>query len=119
MASSHKWFILSASLLVTPPKKDNFSLSQGRAGSSDNQVAVVGGGMAGLAAAASLSEAGFDVVLLEAANYLGGRVKQVQPFKGFAPIDLGGEFIHGSDSIINRIAKENGWLVQPVRTCLV
>ena len=75
--------------------------------------------MAGLAAAASLSEAGFDVVLLEASDYLGGRVKQVKPFKGFAPIDLGGEFIHGSDSIINRIAKENGWLVQPVSRYLV
>ena len=50
---------------------------------------------------------------------LGGRVKQVQPFKGFAPIDLGGEFIHGSDSIINRTAKENDWVVQPVRRCLV
>ena len=46
---------------------------------------------------------------------LGGRVKQVQPFEGFAPIDLGGEFIHGSDSIITRKAKENGWVVQPVR----
>ncbi|KAL9952453.1 hypothetical protein ACROYT_G039712 [Oculina patagonica] len=73
--------------------------------------------MAGLAAAASLSEAGFDVVLLEAADYLGGRVKQVQPFKGFAPIDLGGEFIHGSDSIINRTAKENGWVVEPCYKC--
>ena len=41
-------------------------------------------------------------------------MKQVQPFKGFAPIDLGGEFIHGSDSIINRTAKQNGWVVQPV-----
>ena len=41
-------------------------------------------------------------------------MKQVQPFKGFAPIDLGGEFIHGSDSIINRTAKEKGWVVQPV-----
>lgn len=41
-------------------------------------------------------------------------MKQVQPFKGFAPIDLGGEFIHGSDSIINKTAKENGWVVQPV-----
>ena len=70
--------------------------------------------MAGLAAATSLSEAGFDVVLLEASDYLGGRVKQVKAFEGFAPIDLGGEFIHGSDSIIHRIAEENGWLVQPV-----
>ena len=45
---------------------------QGKAGHShDSQIAVVGGGMAGLAAASSLSEAGFDVVLLEAADYLG------------------------------------------------
>lgn len=45
---------------------------QGKAGHShDTQVAVVGGGMAGLAAASSLSEAGFDVVLFEAADYLG------------------------------------------------
>lgn len=84
-------------------------------GSCDHHVAVVGGGMAGLAAAAALSQAGFDVMLLEASDYLGGRVKQVTPFKGFAPIDLGGEFIHGSDSIINRLAKENGWPVLTVR----
>ena len=45
---------------------------QAKAGHShDTQVAVVGGGMAGLAAASSLSEAGFDVVLFEAADYLG------------------------------------------------
>ena len=45
---------------------------QGKAGHShDTQVAVVGGGMAGLAAASTLSEAGFDVVLCEAADYLG------------------------------------------------
>ena len=45
---------------------------QGNTGHShDYQVAVVGGGMAGLAAASSLSEAGFDVVLFEAADYLG------------------------------------------------
>ena len=39
--------------------------------SPDNQVVIVGGGLAGLSAAASLSKAGFDVVLLEASNYLG------------------------------------------------
>ena len=37
----------------------------------DNQVVIVGGGLAGLAASLSLSKAGFEVVLLEAANYLG------------------------------------------------
>ena len=75
----------------------------------DNQVAVVGGGVAGLAAEASLSEAGFDVVLLEAADYsIGGRVKQAHPFKGFAPVDLGGELIHGS-SWIRQHYKQNRW----------
>ena len=37
----------------------------------DTQVAVVGGGMAGLAAASALSEAGLQVVLLEASDYFG------------------------------------------------
>ena len=96
-------------------KQPNVIFTGSTASCPDNQVAVVGGGVAGLAAASSLSEAGFEVVLLEAADYFGGRVKQVQPFKGFAPVDLGGEFIHGSDSIITRIAGENGWPVLPVR----
>ena len=45
---------------------------------------------------------------------LGGRVKQIQPFKGFPPIDLGGEFIHGSNTVVNKIAHDNGWVVLPV-----
>lgn len=44
----------------------------------------------------------------------GGRVKQVQPFKGFPPFDLGGEFIHGSNTVVNKIAHDNGWVVLPV-----
>ena len=40
-------------------------------------VAVVGGGVAGLAAARELARTLPDVVLLEAADRLGGRVKQV------------------------------------------
>ena len=96
-------------------KQPNVIFTGSTASCPDNQVAVVGGGVAGLAAASSLSEAGFEVVLLEAADYFGGRIKQAQPFKGFAPVDLGGEFIHGSDSIITRIARENGWPVLPVK----
>ena len=37
-------------------------------------------------------------------------MKQVQPFEGFAPIDLGGEFIHGSNTVVNKIACDNGWV---------
>ena len=35
------------------------------------KVAVVGGGISGLAAAASLVDQGFDVTLLEASDYFG------------------------------------------------
>ena len=42
----------------------------------DTQVAVVGGGMAGLAAASALSEAGLQVVLLEASDYFGKYISQ-------------------------------------------
>lgn len=41
-------------------------------------------------------------------------MKQVQPFKGFSPVDLGGEFIHGSNTVVNKIAHDNGWVVLPV-----
>jgi zeta-carotene desaturase len=37
------------------------------------QVAVIGGGLAGLASAAALGSAGFEVVIYEARNFLGGR----------------------------------------------
>jgi squalene-associated FAD-dependent desaturase len=40
---------------------------------SQNTVAVVGGGVAGLAAACSLADAGFRVTVLERRGYLGGR----------------------------------------------
>lgn len=38
------------------------------------RVAVVGGGLAGIAAASTLGERGFDVVLFEAEDYLGGKI---------------------------------------------
>lgn len=41
------------------------------------RIGIIGGGMAGAAAAARLSRAGIDVVLFEAEPQLGGRVRQV------------------------------------------
>ena len=43
-----------------------------------SQVAVVGGGLAGLAAACALSQAGFTVTLFERRPYLGGRASSYQ-----------------------------------------
>ncbi len=56
-------------------------------------VAIIGGGMAGLAAAAELARHGVGAVLLEARGRLGGRVHTLYD-PGFPmPIELGAEFI--------------------------
>jgi monoamine oxidase len=57
-------------------------------------VIVIGGGVAGLAAAGSLIAAGKRVLLLEARERLGGRV-YTSPARGPVPIELGAEFVHG------------------------
>ena len=56
--------------------------------------AVVGGGAAGLLAAMTLSEAGREVILLEARDYLGGRAHSV-PLSDGTVVEYGAQFVHG------------------------
>lgn len=62
--------------------------------SSGIRIAVIGAGMAGLAAAARLRDFGADVVILEARQRLGGRVWTDRSLG--APVDLGAAAIHGA-----------------------
>lgn len=55
---------------------------------------IIGAGIAGLAAARSLVDAGESVIVLEARDRIGGRVYTDRSFAGF-PVEFGGEFIHG------------------------
>lgn len=64
-----------------------------RAGNA-GKVIVVGAGFAGLAAARRLQDEGFEVVVLEARDRIGGRVFTSRRWKD-APMDLGGSWIHG------------------------
>ncbi|BCJ88413.1 phytoene desaturase family protein [Effusibacillus dendaii] len=64
------------------------------------KVAVIGGGLAGLSAAARLSHYGFDVTLLEKAPKLGGRAITI-PVKGFH-FNFGAHAIYGRDTSILR-----------------
>src|SRR5690606_8073543 len=57
---------------------------------------VIGAGVAGLAAARDLAQAGRRVLLLEARNRIGGRVPTVRDSRSALPIELGAEFVHGA-----------------------
>lgn len=66
------------------------------------EVAVVGAGFAGLAAATALAQDGHDVVVYEARNRPGGRVwsETVDTVTGQATIERGAEFVlHGYDTL--------------------
>ena len=56
---------------------------------------MVGAGIAGLAAARQLTDAGHDVVIIEARNRIGGRIHTSQQW-GDASVDLGASWIHGT-----------------------
>ncbi|KAL8201481.1 hypothetical protein R6Q57_012820 [Mikania cordata] len=61
--------------------------------SSSPSVIVIGGGLAGIAAARALHDASFQVLLLESRERIGGRVCTDYSF-GF-PVDLGASWLHG------------------------
>ena len=58
-------------------------------------VIVIGAGIAGLAAARTLAEAGNRVTLIEARGHVGGRIHTLPAVDGGLPVELGAEFIHG------------------------
>jgi monoamine oxidase len=63
------------------------------AGADRADVVVVGAGLAGLAAAARLVQAGLEVIVLEGRDRIGGRVATDRSLG--VPIDLGAAWIHG------------------------
>ncbi len=71
-----------------------------------DDVLIIGGGVAGLAAAAELHDAGVQLRILEARERLGGRVWSVHAAGLQTAIDLGAEFIHGKPPELFSIAKK-------------
>jgi monoamine oxidase len=69
---------------------------------------VVGAGIAGLAAARTLAEAGRRVALVEARERVGGRIHTVQAIQGDLPVELGAEFIHGLPAELIGLVDEAG-----------
>lgn len=76
-------------------------------------VVVIGGGIAGVAAARTLHDAGYEVSLIEARNRLGGRIHTDRSL-GTA-IELGASRIHGaSRNPITMLARQHGVRLEKV-----
>jgi monoamine oxidase len=58
-------------------------------------VAVIGGGISGLGCARRLRLAGLRVIVLEARDRIGGRVRTFRPADGGPPVELGAQVVHG------------------------
>ncbi|HEY4312509.1 MAG TPA: NAD(P)/FAD-dependent oxidoreductase [Pirellulales bacterium] len=65
----------------------------GRRSATGRRVIVVGAGFAGLACASELHAAGYDVVVLEARDRIGGRVHTLTDFVPGRTVEAGGEFV--------------------------
>jgi monoamine oxidase len=73
-----------------------------------NDIIIIGGGAARLAAARELVRTGAKVSLLEARDRLGGRIHTLRETGGRMPVELGAEFIHGRSPAIFEIVNSAG-----------
>ena len=76
-----------------------------RLGEPGERVAIVGAGLAGLTVANELVDAGFEVIVLEARDRLGGRIDSVDDSAFEGTIELGAAFVGDDDSVRHRLAE--------------
>jgi monoamine oxidase len=81
---------------------------------SSVDVAVIGAGVAGLAAARDLTDAGLSVEVVEARERIGGRVLTVRDASVSVPLELGAEFVHGDAPVTQGIVREAGLTIVDV-----
>ncbi|MBM7831873.1 monoamine oxidase [Agromyces cerinus] len=74
-----------------------------RLGTAGERVAVIGAGLAGLTAARELVDAGFEVVVLEARDRLGGRIHSTDAPGFDTPVELGGVFTGDDDALLDAL----------------
>ena len=72
----------------------------------EKRILVIGAGMAGLSAARALVEAGLRVLVLEARDRVGGRIRTLR--EGDAVLELGAEFVHGHPPELWELIHEAG-----------
>lgn len=86
---------LASLFLVTSCSAESSDKPVSAQGKGAKKVLVLGAGMSGLSAAAVLKAQGFDTLVLEARDRIGGRTWTSSTW-GDTPIDLGASWIHGA-----------------------
>ena len=76
-----------------------------------HDVVVVGAGLAGLTAARELSRSGFDVVVVEGRDRVGGRTKPAT--LAGVPVDLGASFVGPTQDAVLKLAADLGCETTP------
>ncbi len=78
----------------------------------DADVIVIGAGASGLACARSLARAGIDVIVVEARDRVGGRIRTLR--KDGEVIEVGAHVVHGANASTHRILDGAGLGVTPL-----
>jgi monoamine oxidase len=113
--NSRREFILKAALasigmMVLPYCKKPEDKPEN--GGNKKDVIVIGAGIAGLAAAKTLKNAGNKVVVLEASDHYGGRIQTID-MDGYKA-DFGASWIHGiNGNPLYSLANQNGIVTKP------
>jgi len=78
-------------------------------------VIIIGAGAAGLMAAWELVQTGKHTAVIEAKDYVGGRIHTIQDKNFELPVELGAEFVHGDLELTKLILKKAGVETYPVK----
>ncbi|MBP9883128.1 MAG: FAD-dependent oxidoreductase [Chitinophagales bacterium] len=81
---------------------------------SSQAIIIIGAGASGLMAASLLTNAGKEVIILEARNRIGGRIYTVPGELPSWPWECGAEFVHGSLPETLSLAKKAGLTLESV-----
>jgi cytochrome b involved in lipid metabolism len=105
--------ILPKEDIIIPPKTE---YQQKYSNNEIYDVIIVGAGLSGLQCGWSLVNQynlpPKKILILEAQDYIGGRVKQVTEFVKGAKIEVGAEFLHGNNTELTKFARRNN---EPLR----